>query len=81
MNEPLKNGDKAIVIGGLGRHKSPNLGLTVTVGMRIFGAHSADQLRKLAEVKYPNGKPGEGIVLRSLSHEWSFKVLNLLYKN
>jgi len=43
--------------------------------------HSADQLRKLAEVKYPNGKPGEGIVLRSLSHEWSFKVLNLLYKN
>ncbi len=42
MKEPLKNGDMAEVVGGLGRAKSPNLGKIVTVGMRIFGAHGAD---------------------------------------
>ena len=41
---------------------------------------SADQLRKLAEVKYPNGKHGEGIVIRDMASGWSFKVINLLYK-
>lgn len=39
-------------------------------------------------MKYPNGKPGEGIVIRPLKEEFvprfgrlSFKVLNLLYKD
>lgn len=31
MNEPIKAGDQAEVIGGLGQGKSPNLGLIVTV--------------------------------------------------
>ena len=42
MKEPLKAGDMAVVVGGLGRSKSPNLGLTVSVGQRIFGAYGAD---------------------------------------
>lgn len=42
MKEPLKSGDMAEVIGGMGRGKSPNIGKIVTVGMRIFGAHGAD---------------------------------------
>jgi RNA ligase (TIGR02306 family) len=40
----------------------------------------SDALRRLAEVMYPNGKPGEGIVIRNLAHTWSFKVINLLYR-
>lgn len=39
MKRPISTGDRCLVIGGLGRHKSPNLGLTVTVGMRQ-GEHS-----------------------------------------
>lgn len=45
------------------------------------GEYSDEALRKLAEIKYPNGKHGEGIVIRCLEAEWSFKVLNLLYKD
>lgn len=62
-------------------------GIAACVGMPLVptlvfgaGAMDSDQLRKLAEVKYINGKPGEGIVIRDMEHEWSFKVLNLLYK-
>lgn len=33
MSEPLKAGDLAEVINGLGRGKSPNIGKIVTVGM------------------------------------------------
>lgn len=44
------------------------------------GQLDSEQLRKLAEVKYANGKPGEGVVVRDMGHNWSFKVLNLLYK-
>jgi RNA ligase (TIGR02306 family) len=47
-------------------------------GMPVF---TAEELRKLAEIKYPNGKPGEGIVIRALDSSWSFKVINLLYKD
>ena len=47
-------------------------------GLPVF---TDDELRKLAEIKYPNGKHGEGIVIRSLDSSWSFKVLNLLYKD
>lgn len=42
---------------------------------------SDDELRKLAEIKYPNGKHGEGVVIRALDSLWSFKVINLLYKD
>lgn len=44
-------------------------------------AYSHDELLKLAEIKYANGKPGEGIVIRANDSSWSFKVLNLLYKD
>jgi len=40
-----------------------------------------DELRKMAEIKYANGKHGEGIVIRALDSSWSFKVLNLRYEN
>jgi RNA ligase (TIGR02306 family) len=44
-------------------------------------AYSADELRKLAEIKYANGRHGEGIVIRANDSSWSMKVLNLLYKD
>lgn len=40
-----------------------------------------DELRKMAEIKYANGKHGEGIVIRALDSSWSFKVINLNYKD
>jgi RNA ligase (TIGR02306 family) len=40
----------------------------------------ADQLRRMAEITYPNGRHGEGLVFRSLDHTLSFKTINLLYK-
>ena len=46
-----------------------------------YGAVDAEKLRKMAEIKYANGRPGEGIVIRSVDSSWSFKVLNLLYKD
>ena len=42
---------------------------------------TSDGLRKLAEIKYSNGKDGEGIVIRALDSSWSFKVINLNYKD
>lgn len=42
---------------------------------------STESLTKMAEIKYPNGRDGEGIVIRALDSEWSFKVINLLYKD
>jgi hypothetical protein len=42
MSQPIKAGDVCRVIGGLGRGKSPNLGKTVTVGMRQYGALGGD---------------------------------------
>lgn len=39
MSEPLKAGDKATVIAGLGRSKSPNIGLVVHV-KSLQGEHS-----------------------------------------
>ena len=44
-------------------------------------AYAADELRKLAEIRYANGKHGEGIVIRANDSSWSFKVINLLYKD
>lgn len=47
-------------------------------GLPVF---TDDELRKLAEIKYPNGKHGEGIVIRALDSAWSFKVINLKYQD
>lgn len=41
---------------------------------------TAEELRRFAEVKYPNGRHAEGLVLRSFDGSVSFKVINLLYK-
>lgn len=50
-----------------------------------------DELRKMAEGTYPNGKPREGIVIRASNEQWvmhkhakhrlSFKVISLAYNN
>lgn len=37
--QPIQSGDDAIVVGGLARHKSPNLGLRVRVAS-LQGEHS-----------------------------------------
>jgi len=42
---------------------------------------TADDLQALAQIKYPNGKHGEGIVIRDIMNQWSFKVINLLYRD
>jgi RNA ligase (TIGR02306 family) len=52
----------------------------------LFSGHpslpaSADRLRSMADITYPTGKPGEGIVLRTLDSRISFKVINLSYKD
>lgn len=39
MNEPIKFGDKCVVVNGMTRHKSPNIGKLVTVG-GVRGEHS-----------------------------------------
>lgn len=52
----------------------------------VFNPDSDEDLRKLAECKYANGRQAEGIVVRPLypmrvgNERLSFKVLNLLYK-
>lgn len=43
------------------------------------GSLAVDELRDLSEITYPNGKPGEGVVIRSQDSSWSFKVINLKY--
>jgi RNA ligase (TIGR02306 family) len=40
-----------------------------------------DELRALAQIEYVNRKPGEGIVIRAMSGAWSFKVINLAYRD
>jgi RNA ligase (TIGR02306 family) len=45
------------------------------------GPMTADELRALAAIKYANGKHGEGVVIRAADQSWSFKVINLLYKD
>ena len=44
-------------------------------------AYTAEELRTLAEIRYQNGKHGEGVVIRANDSSWSFKVINLLYKD
>jgi hypothetical protein len=47
------------------------------------GPRTPDELRKIAEIKYANGKPGEGIVIRGVEQDSSLsvKVINLAYKD
>ncbi len=45
------------------------------------GLLSSEELRTLADIKYPGQKSGEGIVIRDKNNNWSFKVLNLNYKS
>lgn len=40
-----------------------------------------EDLRSLSSIKYSNGKHGEGIVIRAADSTWSFKVINLNYKD
>lgn len=50
--------------------------------MAETGPMTDDALRELAAIKYPNGKPAEGIVIRDIDNRHiSFKVLNLAYKD
>jgi len=42
--------------------------------------HTAEELRAIAATKYPNGKHAEGVVIRAKDQSWSFKVINLSYK-
>lgn len=44
-------------------------------------ARTPNELRALSQIRYANGKPGEGIVIRALDSSWSFKVINLDYKD
>lgn len=58
------------------------LPLARCIGTSItLAARTDDELRKLAEIRYANGKHGEGIVIRAFDSSWSFKVINLLYKD
>lgn len=52
-----------------------------TIGIGSSLTYSDDDLRKLADQKYPNGVPAEGVVVRAMDSSFSFKVLNLNYKN
>ena len=46
-----------------------------------IGYRTNDELQKMAEIKYPNGRHGEGVVVRGACNEFSFKALSLLYKD
>lgn len=46
-----------------------------------FCALHTDDLRQLADIKYDNGKPGEGVVIQAADSSWSFKVINLNYQD
>lgn len=47
------------------------------------GALTAEQIRSLASnvVYSPSGKPAEGVVIRSINSNWSFKAISLEYKD
>lgn len=53
---------------------------------RIVGAGHGyidqDHIRRIADsVAYADRKPGEGVVFRSINSNWSFKAINLSYKD
>lgn len=39
-----------------------------------------ENLSELADIKYDNGKPAEGVVVRAKDQSWSFKIINLNYE-
>jgi hypothetical protein len=51
------------------------------VGPQHGEPYTDDVLRRMAEVRYGSGKHGEGLVIRADDSSWSFKVINLLYKD
>lgn len=69
-------------------HYGALVGLCQSLGLplaRVLGAGHGyvppERLREIADsVVYPNGKPGEGVVVRSINSNWSFKAINLNYK-
>jgi hypothetical protein len=56
------------------------------VGVGIWSLEDFEDIRKLGEVKYQNGKEAEGVVVRvpdfscTNGSRLSFKILNLNYK-
>jgi hypothetical protein len=54
--EPIKAGDLCVVVNALSRKKSPNLGLIVTVGKRIYGDHGMDHTTygPIVEIVHPD---------------------------
>jgi RNA ligase (TIGR02306 family) len=69
---------------GVWMKKNPDYTGLVTLAGHVSHdmlVYTADELRKLAEIKYQNGKHSEGIVVRAIDQSWSFKVINLLCKD
>jgi len=64
----------------VGRDEFPNvMPLAELHPVEIY--ETEEHLRSAAEIKYANGNHGEGLVFRSHDQIWSFKVINLLYKD
>lgn len=42
FNKPLSSGDVCIIINGLGKEKSPNIGKLVTIDKRLYGNFGMD---------------------------------------
>ena len=62
-----------------------NLSMPTCRILEIGEPFDFDEIGNLGEIKYENGKPGEGVVIRSLSNVLghkpiSFKVINLGYE-
>ena len=58
-----------------------NIPLARVVGAGT-GYTSQEQLRLMADsIEYADSRPGEGMVVRSINSNWSFKVINLAYKD
>ena len=59
----------------------PTVNIIVDFPLGLFRIPDVEGLQKLAEIKYKNGNWAEGIVIRGLECDWSFKVINLMYKD
>jgi len=82
-SETLRYCDYAELVSFCDKHELPR-----PPEIDIKGARTPDEWRALAEIaKYPNGKPAEGIVVRSLVEtrvgrlRASMKIINLQYKD
>jgi RNA ligase (TIGR02306 family) len=45
------------------------------------GSIDTDEIREISEEALYDDKPGEGVVFRSINSDWSYKALNLNYKD